>query len=244
MLNKRKFSQLAANSAKMATWAAKRLKTRQALASMRKTKATAPSLPPSNPGAPRKIWITHSWTINCTEANPGFKAYQVKANDPYRPDPLNNVSPNGWSQFGSIYNYAHVLGAKMSVTSWTYDANNSCVNSISWGDANYAPAIGTALASGYMYPAFNVSHGIGLHKTGNAYAQPITFHTPFISTKRVVGELDETQYATTVAGGGASSPTSLWYFNILTQPTVTAANKNVLIVTLRQLVEFTDSTAL
>lgn len=233
---------LAMNSEKMAAWAAKRLKTR--LAMNRVSKAIAPALPPSNPGAPRKIWLTHSWTINCTTASPGFQAYAIKANDPYRPDPLNNVSPNGWSQFGGIYNYAHVIGAKLSVTSWMYDANNSVVNSISWGDANYTPVIGTATATGYTYPAFHVSHGIGLHKSNNAYGPKLMFQTPFITTKRVVGELDETQYATTVAGGGAASPTSLWYFNLLTQPTVTAANKNVLIVTLRQLVEFTDSTAL
>lgn len=214
---------------------------------MRKPKSARHPAPViTKAGASRRIWQKHSFTVNVTTGNPGFLAIQVKANDPYRPDPLNNVSPNGWSQYGGIYNYAHVVAAKCSVTSWMYDANNAVNNSISWGDANYAPAIGTAIAAGtgYTLPAFHVSNGIGLRTGGPAYSKPIHFQTPIVYTKNVLKEQDETQDATTVAGGGAASPGSLWYFNILTQPQVPAANKNILTITLYQLVDYYDSTGL
>lgn len=200
--------------------------------------------PATAPGKPRKVWLKYCISINCTTGAPGFQNYTFKANDPYRPDGVNNVNPNGWTQYGGIYNYAHVIGARLSVKSWMYDANNACVNSICWGDANFSPALGTATASGYSFPYFNVSNGIGPKYTGNSSTHYVTFRTPFIKTKDILKEVDETQDATTVAGGGAASPASLWYFNLITQPVVSAANKNILLVTLEQLVEFYDSTGL
>lgn len=195
------------------------------------------------PGAPRKVWLTYTTSVLCTAVAPGFAYYQFKANDPYRPDPLNAVSPNGWSQYGGIYSYAKVIGARIEAEAFTGAVGFKSLIGCSWGDRNYTPVIGTATATGYTFPDFYINNSVKPKIAG--YNEKTTIiRSPFIRTSSVLKSNDESEDATTVAGGGASSPTSLWYFNILTEPLVSIANNVLMKIRLSQLVQFYDANTL
>jgi len=155
---------------------------------------------------------------------------------------LNALSPAGFSLYGGIYNYCKVLAAQITVKGTTGVAGFTSNMSISWGDMNYTPSVGTATTAGYTYPAFNVSNGT--KQTPLVYSQLATVSTPIIKTLDILKSDDENEDCTTTAGGGPTSPTSLWYFNVLTQPMAAAQNQAILLVTLKQLCEFYDATAL
>jgi len=170
----------------------------------------------SKPGVPLMMRVTlhYSYAYKDTTANPGLYDWVMKGNGMYDPDvAIGGYSATGLDNYANLYTRYKVLGSTCKLTHWTNDTLNmniACiiptksVTSIADAGSKSYLGLSRASASSCSTPGAPACVVVNSAKTADMLG---------------IRDLDDEG----LTADTAADPTHLWYWHVVTVPTLASA---------------------